>query len=439
MKVVELDPFTNKYIVPIRAENICLLKQEFLGVLNLPLISKLMGCKQLLAPIDYVLEAIGPDGSSIIVEPLSKQLLIKRLVARTPLTLPTRTSKWIPPRIYIHDIIKYMEHMNLVGSEGETIVNPLPSPIEILFDEEIIRAIEGGAILFDKTVRERNISLLEIEEVREQDGNITYSKDDFTIIFGKAGKVSAKILEFQKNTSLIINSGTDKLVVSDNNVYVKTDKLIIEHNYYNTHIRYLQPLGFIDEYVDRATITSPALCIEPVSKYSLCLLSKEPITLEYYPGKIFVNIRGFANIIFSRKMFEWNNTLNMLWSLINEPFKIKGRLKTILWRITPYTVKPLLFKVTKSSDRRITTVLMIWNSNNKLVQAEIWFPGKITHARTLDLKYNVVEELVPDYDRIRIGVPALGIMLIEIEILRLPPLLLKELMRRNILSPYTPP
>ncbi len=441
MELRELNPFTNNYTLPITRYTSCILKQEYLGIANLPLISKLNMCGQLLVSIDREVEAIGPDGTTITVKPLGRQLSRKKLLARTPLTAPTRTNNWVPPRINSEQILDYAKYMNiLVEEDKEVQLNILPHPVEeLVLDGKLVRIKEGGLTLHEDVVEEQVENTSKIKELRLTRSKVRYNYKNFTITLKTVGHVSIKKIRYKVREGLHVSSNNIQLMSLENMLYVNTDSLIVEHDYYNVRTRYLQPLGFIEEELSRATITSPITCIEPFDQNSMCIVSNNPITLDFYPGKILVFSRSPLHVLFSKRMFEWGKALSILWSTVNKPIRIKAMIKTILWRITPYSVKPLYFKTESISNRRVRIKLMLWNSTNRLVQADIWFPGKIVWAKTLDYGFREVEELIPDYDRVKASISPLGVSIVELELLRLPPLLLRELMRRSMLSPYTPP
>ncbi len=441
MKLRELNPFTNNYTFPIIKYEPCVLKQEYLGIVNLPLVSKINMCNQLFVSIDCEVEAIGPDGTAITVKPLGKPLFREKFLAKTPLTAPTKTNNWIPPKIDSKQIVDYAKQMKiLANSDREVKLNLLPHSVEeLILDGKFVKLKEGGLTLYEDVTRERVKHINRISGIELADNKVKYNYKNFTVVLKTANNVVVEKIKYRMYEGFNILSNNKQLISLKDLLYVSTDNLIVEHDYYNVRIRYLQPLGFVEEELSRARITSPATCIEQGNKSSICIVSGNPITLEFYPGKILVFPHSPLYVLYSQRMFDWSKALSILWSIINKPVRIKAEIKTILWRITPYSVKPLYFRARAIGDRRIRINLVLWNSTNKFIRADIWFPGKITSAKTLDYDFQEVEELIPDYDRIKIGIPPLGINIVELELLRLPSLLLKELMERGILSPYTPP
>ncbi len=338
--------------------------------------------------------------------------------------------------------MKYAQHMNLIHKEDKRVqLNILPFPVEkVIINDKVAKLKEGGLVLYEDLREQETGDVSEIDWLKVNGEELVYSHRGFSFRIRVEGKPIVTMMKGRGRTGFKVrDSSSVKLIALDNLLYVNTRNIIVEHDYYNARIRYLQPLGVVEEELSRATITSPTICVEPASKNTICIVSVKPIRLEYYPGKILVATSSEAQILFSRKMFEWNNALSILWSLVNRPVEVSGDPKTILWRITPYTVKPLYFEANPLNDKRMYIKTILWNSTLEPVQATLWFPAKILEAKTIGYSNSEVEELIPDYDRVKSTIPPQGIILLELKLLRLPPLFLKELMRRNILSPYTPP
>ncbi len=332
--------------------------------------------------------------------------------------------------------------MNLIRKKDKRIqLNILPFPVEeVIIDNKVAKLKEGGLALYEDFREQEANSIREIDQLKINGEELVYNHKGFSFRIRVEGKPIVTMMEGRGRIGFKVrDSSSVKLIALDNLLYVNTRNIIVEHDCYNARIRYLQPLGVVEEELSRATITSPTICVELASKNTVCIVSVKPIRLEYYPGKILVATSSEAQILFSRKMFEWNNALSILWSLVNRPVEVSGDPKTILWRITPYTVKPLYFEAKPLDDKRMYIKTILWNSTLESVQATLWVPAKILEAKSVDYSNSEVEELIPDYDRVRSTIPPQGIILLELKLLRLPPLFLKELMRRNILSPYTPP
>lgn len=420
----------------------CTIDYSSLGLLQLPLIAKLNRCSKLIAPIPYKLSLMGPDNSQIDVESLSKPIL--ELEARTPVTSPLKDSTWTPPRINVDNIKKFLENMGLLKkSSGEHYVNVLPQVIVAHGLNGILKLREGGhqVIIKPRSRREgeNNLENIVLEETKhglkiidEHTGLVTFL-DGINI---------AKIFyeEFVDDQRLLIK--TDQGV----NVVVLRDKVILDnvekplrmevyHNVLNPKLIFLQPLGLVEDVLVDTRIRSSIICTEAVSK-TVCMVSASPIEVLLLPGKLVVKVSNDLVLQHGTSSHSRFRVLDILWYMVNKPFKLVGvELRAPYLRITPNDVK--LLQLDYSEDINKLTLYLL-NTANKVLPVEIWLPVKILSAKIVNIGTNSQDTVEIDYNSIIVPMHGLSMYKLELRVHKLPPLFMKELERRPIISPYTP-
>ncbi|BDC19905.1 hypothetical protein [Acidianus sp. HS-5] len=196
--------------------------------------------------------------------------------------------------------------------------------------------------------------------------------------------------------------------------YEITDK--IESNFYNPKFYFLNPF-YIEE--SRKPINSSSF-ISLQSDYALSLISSDPFNIKFDLGKIEIESENPVYIIKSKR---WNEAkpARISWDLKNNVINLdcKPKYNVSLYKLEPSSVIPLYLDY---KDNEL--FLILENFSNDDIISTMIFSARIESAIADG------EELVTEFDRVRIPIRRWGIKNIRIKLRKL----IEPYLKRKIIA-----
>jgi len=190
----------------------------------------------------------------------------------------------------------------------------------------------------------------------------------------------------------------------------------IESNFYNPKFYFLNPF-YIEE--SRYPIDTSSF-VSLQSDTALSIISSDPFNIKFNLGKIEIESERQVYVIKSRRWKEIKPA-RISWDLKNNIIRLdcKPKYNVSIYKIEPSSVIPLYFDY-KNGE----LLLILENFSDDDVISTLIFSGRIDSA-TAD-----GEELVTEFDRVRIPIRKWGIKNVKIKIRRL----IEPYLRRKIIA-----
>ncbi|ADX82585.1 hypothetical protein [Saccharolobus islandicus] len=221
---------------------------------------------------------------------------------------------------------------------------------------------------------------------------------------------------FTQNRTIELKEGE---IGNGRNVEIENIKL--EENHININTKFLNPQFFyINPYYIESGYNSIdntfATSLELTETYSF--VSNSLLDLKFELGKVSVETNGKI-LVSKTKNFAEAKLHRLLWDMTNEVIEIEcsPQFPLSLYRIEPSAVIPLHIKFDEKSN---ILQMVLENFSDKPVIATLYVSARITKI----IKPN--NTMTTEYDRVKIPIRRWGIVNLELEIKKLPDLLLKR-------------
>ncbi|AAK41211.1 hypothetical protein SULI_09775 [Saccharolobus solfataricus] len=202
--------------------------------------------------------------------------------------------------------------------------------------------------------------------------------------------------------------------VSLENIKLTENQISINTRFVNPKFFYMNPYYIESSY--NPIRNTFAASLELTEAYSF--VSNSLMDLEFELGKISVEANGKI-LVSKTRTFTESKLHRLLWDMTNDVIEIEcnPQFPLSLYRIEPSSIIPLYMKFDEKTN---ILQIVLENFSDKPVIATVYISARITKI----LKPN--NTLTTEYDRVKIPIRRWGIINLELEIKKLPDLLLKR-------------
>ncbi|MCY0859506.1 MAG: hypothetical protein OWQ54_03660 [Sulfolobaceae archaeon] len=228
-----------------------------------------------------------------------------------------------------------------------------------------------------------------------------YSFLDDKLVRSEPGYVSQKINEVSnENIALILDNKT----------------LTITHNFLNPKLYIINPF-YIQEFDNfEGKFTSSGFSVE--LQETISFVSDGLMEVEVKKGEMIIHNKGSRLVKIKGENWKENKILQFLWNLINEVFTVDCTIEKpiSLYEIIPYSVIPITINFVE--DKLLYIIL--FNASDSPVFATFRIAAKIEKAFITDIYGSEIEQILSEFDRIKIPMKRWGILPLKLEILKIP-------------------
>ncbi|QGA54380.1 hypothetical protein GFS03_07235 [Sulfolobus sp. E5-1-F] len=222
---------------------------------------------------------------------------------------------------------------------------------------------------------------------------------------------------FTRNRTIELKEGeigNGRNVEMQGNMKLVENQISINTKFLNPQFFYINPYYIESDY--NSVFNTFAASLELTEAYSF--VSNSLLDLKFELGKISVETNGKI-LVSKTKTFAESKIHRLLWDMMNDVIEIdcSPQFPLSLYRIEPSAVVPLYIKFDEKTN---ILQMVLENFSNNPVIATVYLSARITKI----IKPN--NTITTEYDRIKIPIRRWGIINLELEIKKLPDLLLKR-------------
>jgi hypothetical protein len=310
--------------------------------------------------------------------------------------------------------VKWIKKARIIGPDDSEIITYSDNNSD---DEVIIRTpIEREAIGWNlKPIDYREIKNLIYDLIPCREGSSYFNPSlwerrefqEDKIVFYRAGEITEKI-----------NINKDKLNFK---YFINKDKLKVY--FINPLVYFINPfiLSYMEDF-ERGKSNFFSFVINS----SILTIFDKPTDVEFDKNSYTVNIiNNTNNIIIEKKNKNWMEIKPHLisWDLLNPVIELdcKPPFNLSVYRIEPLWFIPFLLKYSKGK-----LILGLVNLSNEDTIFTFYILGKIVSAKIRTSSSRDIEDLTPEFDRVKIPIKSFGIAYVEIEVKKLPEIYLNK-------------